>query len=54
MEVSKGIVEELGEDADAVFLQGNTSLYGQFIPGAPEVMNNPWDLLEAVRPSPDG
>ena len=36
-----------------VSLQENTSLDGQLILGAPEVMGEPQDLTEAVRPSPE-
>ena len=54
VEVSKGPVEELRGDGNFVFLQENTSLNGQLIPGATEVMGNPQDLHEVVRSSPEG
>ena len=53
LKVSKGPVEELWRDVDVIFLQENTGLDGPFIPGAPEVPDNPWALLEAIVPSPE-
>ena len=52
--VSKGTVEEFCGNADLASLHENTSLYGQIVPGAPEVFGNPQDLLDAVGPSPEG
>ena len=54
MEVSEGTVKEIMGDTDSVSLQENISLDGQLIPGAAEVLGNPWDLLEVVRPSTEG
>ena len=54
VEVSKGMVKEFWGDADFVSLQKNTSLSGQLILGAPQVSGDLWDLLEAVRLSPEG
>ena len=54
VEVSKGPVEALRGDAYLVSLQQDTILNGDFIPGAPEVSGDPWDLLEVVRPPSKG
>ena len=34
--------------------QQDTVLNGQLILGAPEVLGNPWDLVDALRPSIEG
>ena len=52
--VSKGPFKELWRDKESVSLHENTDLNVQLILGAPEVMENPWEWPEAVRPSPEG
>ena len=54
MVVSKGAVEEFWGNADLAFLQENMGLKGQLMPGAPIVLGNTQDLLEAVRLSTEG
>ena len=53
VEVSEGSVEELRGDTDSVCLQENTNLDGWHVPGTPEVIGNPRDLLEAVGVFPE-
>ena len=54
VEVSEGSVKEHGGYVDFISLQENTDLNGQLVPGAPEMMGDPQDLLKVVRPSPKG
>ena len=51
VQVSKGMVKKFQGNADAASLEEEASLYEQLIPSAPEVLDDPWDLLLAIWPS---
>ena len=52
LQIGEGTVEEFWGNTDLASLEEEAGLYGQFLPGTPEVSDNPWDLLPAIQPSP--
>ena len=54
MQVSKGAVEEFWRNAYPCPLEELARLDGWFIPSAPEVSGNVWNVLSVFGPSPKG
>ena len=52
MQVSKGMVKEFWGNINAATFEEEAGLYGQLVPGAPNVLGYPWDLLPVIGPNP--
>ena len=51
MQISKGPFKEFRWNANPCHLEEKTIIDGQFIPSAPEVSGNTWDVLNSIWPS---